>query len=641
MKPTTTAPNANLKSRYRTYVCNVPNKTNINEEIYVSGWVHSIRDHGGLVFVDLRDNYGLIQLVADKEHNATVVDQISALSPESVITAFGKVVKRKDDTDNKDIPTGEIEVELKTIEVHSKAKVLPFEVCEDTDYNEEIRLKYRFLDLRRKKLHHNMLLRSQVVSYIRKTMEDAGFFEFSTPILTAASPEGARDFLVPSRLNPGKFYALPQAPQQFKQLLMISGFDRYFQIAPCFRDENARADRSPGEFYQLDIEMSFVEQEDILQTMEPIIAGIFEKFGKGRTATSPFPRIPYAESMLKYGSDKPDLRNPIENSNPTEAFKGSGFGIFAGAIEKGATIRGIPAPKACTMPRSFFDDMISFAQKNGAKGLAYIIFDESGIAKGPIAKLLTDEELGKVKSICNVGAGDAVFFSCGDEHSANKIAGLVRNEIARKLDIVEKDCFKLCWIVDFPYFEMNENKPVNPNKPNQSKIDFAHNPFSMPNGGIEALKTNDEKELLALTAQQYDIVCNGIELSSGAVRNHKPDIMYRAFEIVGYTAQEVDKEFGGMMEAFKFGAPPHGGIAPGIERILMMLCDAENIRDVVAFPLNGNAQDLLMNAPSEVPETSLRELRILTQDDHKTKLKQAVQNAANAAKMRAENTTKA
>lgn len=585
-------------NKYRSHNCSQLNETNIGQKVKLSGWVHSKRDHGSLIFIDLRDHFGLTQCVIDQENSNLNLDEISAIKLESVLIIDGEVTKRDDEAINNNIKTGAIEVKIEKLIVESAAQQIPFQVnSENENYPEELRLKYRFLDLRREQTHKNIILRSQVISEIRSLMTAQDFLEIQTPILTASSPEGARDYLVPARLHPGKFYALPQAPQQFKQLLMVSGFDRYFQIAPCFRDEDLRADRSP-EFYQLDMEMSFATQEDIFAVIEPVLKKIFSKFGSKKIADDKFITIPYHEAMLKYGSDKPDLRNPILISDATDIFRGSQFSIFAKQIEQGATIRAIPAPKCATQARSFFDKMIEFAQSNGAKGLAYIIFDENGQGKGPIAKFLSEEKLTELKETANLENGDAVFFSCGSAKEAAKIAGQVRNKLGNDLKLIDESIYKFCWIVDFPMYEINEET---------SKIDFSHNPFSMPQGGMEALNSKDP---LDIKAYQYDIVCNGVELSSGAIRNHKPEIMYRAFEIAGYDNQVVEKEFGAMLNAFKFGAPPHGGIAPGIDRIIMLLANEPNIREIIPFPMNGKAQDLMMSAPANVDLKQLRELSI-------------------------------
>ena len=581
---------------YRTHTCGQLRKEQVGENVRLSGWVHRKRDHGNLLFIDLRDHYGITQCVVDT--SSAVFDTLEKVRLESVIKIDGKVVKRDDETINAKLPTGEIEVDVSGVEILSAADVLPIQVGEEYENPEELRLKYRYIDLRREKLHQNMVLRSKLVSYFRKKMTELGFLEYQTPILTASSPEGARDFLVPSRLHPGEFYALPQAPQQFKQLLMVAGFDKYFQIAPCFRDEDSRADRSPGEVYQMDFEMSFVTQEEIFAVLEEVLTGAFTEFADGRKVYgTPFPRIPFRESMLKYGTDKPDLRNPLIISDVTEAFAGSGFGICAGAIEKGAVVRAIPAPGAAEKPRSWFDKLNDWARENGQGGLGYIIFSEEG-PKGPIAKNLDADRIQKIQEACGLKAGDAVFFVCGKEKQAAKFSGLVRTNIGEQLDLLEKDCFKLCLIVDFPMFELNEET---------NQVEFSHNPFSMPQGGLEALNTKDPLDILAY---QYDVVCNGIEITSGAIRNHEPEIMYKAFAIAGYGPEVVEQKFGGMLNAFKFGAPPHGGAAPGVDRIVMMLADEPNIREVILFPLNQQAQDLMMQAPAGVSEKQLRELHI-------------------------------
>lgn len=585
---------------YRTHNCNELNASNIGDTIKLSGWVHRKRDHGNLLFVDLRDHYGITQIVITSDD--AFLDDATHVRYESVITIEGKVVKRSDETINKNISTGEIEIAVEKFLVESAADMLPIQVNSDKEFPEETRLKYRFLDLRKKKIHNNIMLRSKVITSLRNRMTEQGFNEFQTPILTASSPEGARDYLVPSRVHPGKFYALPQAPQQFKQLLMASGFDRYFQIAPCFRDEDARADRSPGEFYQLDMEMSFATQDDVFNVIEPVMHGIFKEFSDKEVTDTPFPRIAYKESMLKYGNDKPDLRNPLIISEVNEVFAGSGFSIFANAIEKGKVVRAIPAPGVAAQPRSFFDKKIAFAQDLGAPGLGYIIFNEDGTGKGPIAKFLDEERLNKLKELTGTKNGDAVFFASGTEAEAAHIAGHVRTHLGEQLDLIDENVFKFCWIVDFPYFEWDEDN---------NKLDFSHNPFSMPQGGIEAIEAAKTKEeLLAINAWQYDIVCNGIELSSGAIRNHKPELMYKAFDMCGYSTEVVDEKFGAMIRAFKFGCPPHGGIAPGVDRIVMLLSDEPNIREVIAFPMNQKAEDLLMNAPATIDIKQLRELNI-------------------------------
>jgi aspartyl-tRNA synthetase len=581
---------------YRTHTCGALRPAHVGETVRLSGWVHRKRDHGNLLFVDLRDHYGLTQCVIDS--SAPPFKVAESMRPESVVIVTGRVVKRAPETVNPNLPTGEVEVAIAAIEVEGPAEVLPIQVAGDIEYPEDLRLTYRFLDLRREKPHRNILLRSQVIASIRRRMTEQGFVEFQTPILTASSPEGARDYLVPSRNHPGQFYALPQAPQQFKQLIMISGFDRYFQIAPCFRDEDARADRSPGEFYQLDFEMAFVTQDDVFAAIEPVLAGVFEEFARGRTVTKPsFPRIPYADSMLRYGNDKPDLRNPIVMSDATEIFRGSGFGLFANLVAKGAVVRAMPAPGAGAQPRSFFDKLNDWAKAEGAGGLGYMVM-EAGGAKGPIGKNLDTDRIARVRQTTGAKDGDAVFFVCGDKAKAEKFAGLARTRIGEELDLIEKNAFRFCWVVDFPMYELN---------PDTKKIEFSHNPFSMPQGGLETLNTKDPLDVLAF---QYDIVCNGIELSSGAIRNHRPDIMLRAFEIAGYGKEEVERRFGGMLSAFRYGAPPHGGSAPGIDRIVMMLADEPNIREVIVFPMNQQAQDLLMGAPAPADPARLKELHL-------------------------------
>ncbi len=582
---------------YRTHTCGQLRAADVGAQVRLSGWVHRKRDHGNLLFVDLRDHYGITQFVLDTENPA--FKTVEAFRPESVVTLTGKVVAREPSTVNPKLPTGEIEVRIEAALLQSSSEVLPFQVAQEGDYPEEMRLKYRFLDLRTERLHANIVLRSQVIASIRRRMIDQGFTEFQTPILTSSSPEGARDYLVPSRLHPGKFYALPQAPQQFKQLLMVSGFDRYFQIAPCFRDEDARADRSPGEFYQLDFEMSFVTQDDVFAAIEPVLGGVFDEFSKGRKVTKPpFPRIAFDDAMLKYGSDKPDLRNPLVIADVGEVFAGSDFKVFAGIVAGGGVVRAIPAPKTADRPRSFFDKMNAWAQSEGAPGLGYIVF-EGDTAKGPIAKFLNEERLAKLKALAGVGAGDAVFFVADKKKlAAAKLAGAARKKLGEELELIKEGEFRFCWIVDFPMYELNEDT---------GKIEFSHNPFSMPQGGLEALTTKDPLEI---KAYQYDIVCNGVELSSGAIRNHLPEIMYKAFEIAGYSQADVESRFGGMLNAFKFGAPPHGGSAPGIDRIVMLLADEPNIREVVAFPMTQGAVDLLMQAPNSVDPARMKELHI-------------------------------
>ncbi len=584
--------------KYRTHNCSELRRQHVGETVRISGWVHRRRDHGGLIFIDLRDHFGLTQIVAEPDcPDFQIIERIRA---ESVVRIDGKVEARSDDTVNDNLPTGEVEIRIANCEVLSEAAELPMPVYGDQQYPEETRLRFRFLDLRREVMHRNIQLRGKIISSIRRRMEEQGFQDFQTPILTASSPEGARDFLVPSRMHPGQFYALPQAPQQFKQLVMMAGFDRYYQIAPCFRDEDARADRSPGEFYQLDIEMSFVEQEDVFQAVEPVLHGVFEEFAEGRTVPPrPFPRIPYKEAMLKYGSDKPDLRIAIEISDVSEVFDGSDFQLFAKAVAAGSVVRAIPAPGAAGQPRSFFDKMNDWAREEGAPGMGWISFVD-GAGRGPIANRLDDTRLSKLKELAGVGDGDGLFFACDKADAAASLAGKARLKIADDLDMVEPDIFRFCWIVDFPMFEFDEA---------QRKIDFSHNPFSMPQGGLEALENQDPLDVLGF---QYDIVCNGVELSSGAIRNHRPDIMIKAFEIAGYSAQDVEERFSGMLNAFRYGAPPHGGIAPGIDRIVMLLANEPNIREVILFPMNQQAQDLMMGAPAEVSMQQLRELHIRT-----------------------------
>jgi aspartyl-tRNA synthetase len=580
---------------YRTHTCGELRKEDVGKTVRISGWVHRVRDHGGLLFIDLRDHYGLIQAVADPKSPAFA--KAETLKPEWVVRIDGEVVARSPETVNPSLPTGAIEVRIKALEVLSEAKELPLPVFGEPDYPEETRLKYRFLDLRRESLHNNIMKRQAIIWSLRHRMREAGFFEFQTPILTASSPEGARDYLVPSRVHPGKFYALPQAPQQFKQLIMIAGFDRYFQIAPCFRDEDARADRSPGEFYQLDLEMSFVTQEDVFNTVEPILRGLFEEFGGGMPVTPKFPRIPYAESLRKYGTDKPDLRNPIEMEDATEHFKGSGFKVFAGMIEMDANTRVWAIPAKGGGSRAVCDRMNAWAQSEGQPGLGYIVFRE-GEGAGPIAKNIGPERTAAVHLRLGLGDGDAVFFVAGIPSEMADFAGRARVRIGNELGLTQKDQFAFCWIVDFPMYEWNEE---------EGRIDFSHNPFSMPQGGLEALETKDP---LNIVAYQYDVVCNGVELSSGAIRNHKPEIMEKAFAIAGYPKAELEQRFGGMLRALQYGAPPHGGIAPGIDRIVMLLCGEENLRQVVMFPMNQQAEDLLMGAPSEATTKQLKELHI-------------------------------
>ena len=588
--------------RYRTQTCGALRSDDVGKTVRLSGWVHRVRDHGGLLFIDLRDHYGVTQVVADPDSPAfAAAEKVRA---EWVIRIDGEVKARTPDTVNPNLPTGAVEVFARELEVLSAARELPMPVFGDLDYPEETRLTYRFLDLRREKLHRNIMMRSDIIASIRRRMRDAGFFEFQTPILTASSPEGARDFLVPSRLHPGKFYALPQAPQQFKQLVMIAGFDRYFQIAPCFRDEDARADRSPGEFYQLDIEMSFVEQEDVFQAVEPVLRDLFVEFGEGKPVTEVFPRIPYAEALEKYGSDKPDLRNPIVMADVTDQFRDSGFKVFAGMIaaDPKVVVRAIPAPTGGS--RAFCDRMNSWAQGEGQAGLGYIFFRDDGEGAGPIAKNIGPERTEAIREMLKLRDGDAVFFVAGRPDKINAFSGIARQRVGRELNLLDENRFAFCWIVDFPMFEWSEE---------EKKIDFSHNPFSMPNFDQEAflaLDPNDRETILAIKARQYDIVCNGIELSSGAIRNHLPEIMLKAFAIAGHSAEVVESKFGALWKAFQYGAPPHGGIAPGVDRIVMLLCGEENLREVTLFPMNQRAEDLLMGAPSEVSPKQLRELNI-------------------------------
>jgi|TARA_B110000027_G_scaffold123200_1_gene138775 aspartyl-tRNA synthetase len=585
-------------NKYRTHNCNQLRKENIDTNIYLSGWINKKRDHGNLLFIDLRDNYGITQCIIDKENNN--FSELEKTQLETVIKVQGKVINRSNETINKDIETGEIEVVIEKFEVLGTCKELPMPVFSDQEYAEEIRLKYRFLDLRRKKIHENIILRSKVISYIRNEMTKIGFLEFQTPILTSSSPEGARDFLVPSRLNPGKFYALPQAPQQFKQLIMVSGFDRYFQIAPCFRDEDARADRSPGEFYQLDLEMSFVEQEDVFNVVETLLVNTFKKFSDKKLMHDQFPKISYAESMLKYGSDKPDLRNPLIINDITEIFKRDdvSFEIFKKLVKSGSKVRCISTKNTKDKPRSFFDNIDKWAKEQGASGLAYFTIEEEGVlsAKGPVGKFFSKEALVEIMKKTNTEVGDSIFMACGKQNELEKITAQARDKIAKDLDLIDNNIFAFCWIVDYPMFEMDENT---------NNIKFSHNPFSMPQGDLNDKNLENPLDILAY---QYDIVCNGIELSSGAIRNHKPDLMYKLFSIAGYDKSQVDEKFSGMINALSFGAPPHGGIAPGIDRIVMLLANEKNIREVTMFPMNQNAQDLMMNAPSDVTEDQLKEL---------------------------------
>src|SRR3954471_4001191 len=582
---------------YRTHNCGQLRASDVGQAVRLSGWVHRRRDHGHLLFVDVRDHFGITQVVVDTDSPA--FKTLDRLRLESVVTVAGDVVARSPETVNPNLATGEIEVRAGDVTVQSEAAELPMPVSTEADYPEEIRLKYRYLDLRREQVHANIVLRSAVIASIRRRMIEQGFTEFQTPILTASSPEGARDYLVPSRVHPGKFYALPQAPQMFKQLIMVAGFDRYFQIAPCFRDEDARADRSPGEFYQLDFEMSFVTQDDVFAAIEPVLAGVFEEVADGKSVTpaGEFPRIPYREAMLKYGTDKPDLRNPILIADVSGHFAESGFGLFARIVEGGGVVRAIPAPGTAEKSRKFFDDMNDWARSEGHAGLGSLT-RKGGEAGGPIAKNHGEEATARLVAELGLGPDDGLFFAAGKPDQAARLAAAARTRIAEELDLIEQDSFRFCWIVDFPMYEYDEEA---------KKVDFSHNPFSMPQGGLEALATKDPLDILAY---QYDIVCNGVELSSGAIRNHRPDIMYKAFEIAGYSQQDVDTNFAGMINAFKYGAPPHGGSAPGIDRIVMLLAGEPNIREVVLFPMNQRAEDLMMGAPSEVTTKQLRELNI-------------------------------
>ncbi len=586
-------------NKYRSHNCNELRKKNVGSNILLSGWINKKRDHGNLLFLDLRDNYGITQCIVDKE-NKNFKD-LEKLQLETVINVEGKVVDRSTDTVNKEIETGEIEVTIENFVVLGKCKELPMPVFSDQEYSEEIRLKYRYLDLRRKKIHENIILRSKVISFIRNEMSKFGFLEFQTPILTSSSPEGARDFLVPSRLNPGKFYALPQAPQQFKQLIMVSGFDKYFQIAPCFRDEDARADRSPGEFYQLDLEMSFVEQEDVFKVVEQLLVNTFKKFSKKKIITEKFPRIIYRDALLKYGSDKPDLRNPLIIEDITETFTRDdvSFDIFKKLVKSGSNVRCIVTKNTKDKPRSFFDNIDRWAKEEGASGLAYFTIENGISAKGPVGKFFSKESLEEIMKKTGANVGDSIFMACSKKKDLERITSLARDKIAKDLNLIDDNVFAFCWVVDYPMFEKNDQT---------NKIEFSHNPFSMPQGDIK--KLNFEKPLDML-AYQYDIVCNGIELSSGAIRNHIPELMYKLFAIAGYDKDQVDEKFSGMINALSYGAPPHGGIAPGIDRIIMLLANEKNIREVTMFPMNQNAQDLMMNAPSSIDEKQLKELNLV------------------------------
>ena len=586
---------------YRTHNCYQLNAKNDGEEVILSGWIHKKRDHGNLLFLDLRDHYGITQCVIQNDNpNFNLIEKTSL---ETVVRVSGVASKRSVETINKDLLTGEIEIKVSNFEILSHCKELPMPVFSDQDYAEDIRLKYRFLDLRRRKLHQNIILRSNVISFIRKKMKELGFLEFQTPILTASSPEGARDFLVPSRLNPGKFYALPQAPQQFKQLIMVAGFDRYFQIAPCFRDEDARADRSPGEFYQLDIEMSFVEQKDVFQVVQQLIVDVFKEFSTKKILQENFPQITYEDALLKYGSDKPDLRNPLIIFDTTKLFLEDDvkFEIFKKLVKSGSVVRALKTPKTFDKPRSFFDGIDKWAKEQGASGLAYLTIEKENnalSAKGPVGKLFSENAIKNLMKLCEAEVGDSIFFACGNKSEVEKIMSLARDKVGRDLNLIDENTFAFCWIVDYPMFEID---------PTTKKIEFSHNPFSMPQGDISKL---DFDNPLDIKAYQYDIVCNGIELSSGAIRNHIPELMYKLFNIAGYSKEDVDKKFIGMINALSYGAPPHGGIAPGLDRIVMLLADEKNIREVTMFPMNQSAQDLMMNAPSEVSDNQLKELNL-------------------------------
>ena len=600
LNPVRTTINGDLSRRmkthpFRTHRCGDLRNSDIGSNVRLSGWVHSVRDHGGIIFVDLRDQYGITQVVIHPDRE--FYQEMDRWRLESVLCFTGKVIPRTEETVNPKLATGKIEIVADSMEVLSEADVLPFPVASDQACDENLRLKYRFLDLRRSSMHQNILLRSQVTASVRRRMTDLGFTEFQTPILTCSSPEGARDFLVPSRLHPGKFYALPQAPQIYKQLFMVSGFDRYFQIAPCFRDEDSRADRSPGEFYQIDIEMAFATQDDVFTVVEPMIHGVFTEFSDQAVTAAPFPRITYNDAMLKYGSDKPDLRIPIEIVDVSEQFRKSGFNAFASVLKKGGVVRALPVRGISTAPRSFFDGMIEFTQSRGGKGLGYITWTEDGV-KSPIAKFLSEEIIDQLRAAGDMHPGDVMFFVADKKNVAEHLTGEIRTRLADLLELREQGTFRLCWIVDYPMFEWNEE---------HQRVDFSHNPFSMPQGGLDALNSPDPLDVLAY---QYDLVCNGVELSSGAIRNHRPDIMAKAFEIAGYSREELATKFGGLLRAFHYGTPPHGGIAPGLDRIIMLLTGEPNIRQVIAFPLNQRAQDPLLGAPNEVGEKALRELHI-------------------------------
>ena len=587
-------------NKYRSHNCNELRKSDVGSKVYLSGWINKKRDHGNLLFLDLRDNYGITQCIIEKENSK--FDILEKMQLETVIKIEGKVINRSSETINKDIETGEVEVTIEKFEVLGTCKELPMPVFSNQEYAEEIRLKYRFLDLRRKKIHENIILRSKVISFIRSEMNKFGFLEYQTPILTSSSPEGARDFLVPSRLNPGKFYALPQAPQQFKQLIMVSGFDKYFQIAPCFRDEDARADRSPGEFYQLDLEMSFVEQEDVFDVVEKLLVNTFKKFSKKKLMFDKFPKISYADALLQYGSDKPDLRNPLVIKDITEIFTRTDvkFEIFKNLVKSGSRVRCIITKNTKEKPRSFFDGIDKWAKEQGASGMAYFTFEKNKeiSAKGPVGKFFSEAALLELMKQTGADVGDSIFFACNKLKELERITSLARNKIADELDLIDDNTFAFCWVVDYPMFEEDEQT---------KKIKFSHNPFSMPQGNTDEIDFNKPLEILAY---QYDIVCNGIELSSGAIRNHKPDLMYKLFSVAGYNKKQVDEKFSGMINALSYGAPPHGGIAPGIDRIVMLLANEKNIREVTMFPMNQNAQDLMMNAPSEVSDEQLKELSL-------------------------------